>query len=183
MIDYHNNEWGKPTKDSRYIFEQLCLEGMQAGLSWETVLKKREEYRNCFYNFDPLKIASMTDQELIERTEKYAVIKYLLKQKAIRTNAIALIELEKTENFADFIWSFTNNKVIDNRVQQDTQILAKNDLSTEMSKELQKRGFKFVGPTTCYAFMQAIGMINDHLITCQYNPNNRSKNENDSIKQ
>ena len=146
--DYHDNEWGKAQYDSRKLFEKICLEGQQAGLSWITVLKKRENYRAAFYQFDPVRIAQMTEQD-------------------IDTNAKAYLAMEKSgQNFSDFIWSFVNHQPQINDVPDFSVIPTRTETSKAMSKALKKLGFAFVGETTCYAFMQSMGLVDDHLNSC-----------------
>ncbi|KAF2077433.1 hypothetical protein CYY_001282 [Polysphondylium violaceum] len=172
-IDYHDNEWGKIEKDSVRLFENICLEGLQAGLSWITVLKKREEYRTCFYNFDPYQIVSKVNQSTIDNQlmKNPGLIRHRGKLEAIVANAKAFIAMkEKGEDFSTFLWSFVKNKQ-DNRSAlpaSDYQIVAKDQVSDLMSKELKKRNFKFVGSTTIYAFNQAVGIVNDHHPTCDF---------------
>lgn len=154
--DYHDKEWGKPEYDARKLFEQLCLEGQQAGLAWITVLKKREHYRRAFFNFDPEKIAAMNDADIERCMQNTGLIRHRAKLNAIVKNARALLIMNAYgENFADFIWSFAQEK------SSCDETAAK-----RMSKALKKRGFVFVGETTCYAFMQAVGLVDDHETGC-----------------
>lgn len=156
---YHDTEWGVPLRDSKKLFELLILEGAQAGLSWSTVLKKRESYREAFDFFDPKKIA-----ELLENP---GIIRNRLKVAATIGNAKAYLALEKCgQPFSEFVWSFVNNKTIQNKRQALNELPASSSESDAMSKALLKAGFKFVGTTICYAFMQASGMVNDHLVSC-----------------
>lgn len=166
-IDYHDNEWGKPEYDSLKLFEKICLEGQQAGLSWITVLKKRENYRNAFHQFDPEKIAKMTALDVDKLMENAGLIRHRKKLEAIITNAKAYLEMQKCgENFSDFIWAFVNHQPQINDVPDLSCIPAKTSTSIAMSNALKKRGFVFVGETTCYAFMQSMGLVNDHLNDC-----------------
>lgn len=166
-IDYHDKEWGKPEFDSLKLFENLCLEGLQAGLSWITVLKKRAAYREAFYQFDPEKIAQMRAQDIDRLMQNPNLIRHRAKLEAIVKNARAYLAMEKSgQNFSDFIWSFVNHQPIMNDVPDLSAIPTKTAISTEMSKALKKRGFVFIGETTCYAFMQAMGLVNDHLNDC-----------------
>lgn len=166
-IDYHDNEWGKPEYDSLKLFEKICLEGQQAGLSWITVLKKRENYRNAFHQFDPEKIAKMTALDVDKLMEDAGLIRHRKKLEAIITNAKAYLEMQKCgENFSDFIWAFVNHQPQINDVPDLSCVPAKTLTSIAMSKALKKRGFVFVGETTCYAFMQSMGLVNDHLNSC-----------------
>lgn len=165
--DYHDNEWGKPQFDSRKLFEKLCLEGQQSGLSWITVLQKRENYRQAFCHFDPQKIAQMTDKDIDQCMQNPGLIRYRAKLEAIVKNAKAYLAMEKCgENFSHFIWSFVNHQPQINDVPDLTMVPAQTAVSTALSKALKKRGFVFVGPTTCYAFMQSMGLVNDHWNQC-----------------
>jgi len=166
MIDYHDKEWGVPLYNSQQLFEFLILEGCQAGLSWLTILKRRENYRQAFEHFNPQKIAKFSDSKLEKLLQNEAIIRNRLKIEAARTNARLYLEIEKKEGFSDFLWQFVNNKPIQNKWIEHSQVPAKTEISDMMSKELKKRGFKFVGSTICYAFMQAVGMVNDHTVDC-----------------
>ncbi|MDO5054114.1 MAG: DNA-3-methyladenine glycosylase I [Pasteurella oralis] len=166
-IAYHDNEWGKPEYDSLKLFEKICLEGQQAGLSWVTVLKKRENYRNAFYHFDPNKIAQMTIQDIDSLMQNTGLIRHRAKLEAIVRNAKAYLAMEKEgENFSDFIWSFVDHQPQINDVPNLASLPTKTSISSAMSKALKKRGFVFVGETTCYAFMQSMGLVNDHQNDC-----------------
>ena len=166
-IDYHDNEWGKPQFDSQKLFEKICLEGQQAGLSWITVLKKRDAYRAAFHHFEPKNVAKMTASDINELMQNAGLIRHRAKLEAIVKNANAFLEMEKRgENFSDFIWSFVNHRPIINDVPDLSVVPAKTEISKAMSKALKKRGFVFVGETTCYAFMQAMGLVNDHINGC-----------------
>ena len=166
-IDYHDNEWGKPQFDSQKLFEKICLEGQQAGLSWITVLKKRDAYRAAFHHFEPKNVAKMTASDIDELMQNAGLIRHRAKLEAIVKNANAFLEMEKRgENFSDFIWSFVNHRPIINDVPDLSVVPAKTEISKDMSKALKKRGFVFVGETTCYAFMQAMGLVNDHINGC-----------------
>ena len=166
-IDYHDNEWGKPQFDSQKLFEKICLEGQQAGLSWITVLKKRDAYRAAFHHFEPKNVAKMTASDIDELMQNAGLIRHRAKLEAIVKNANAFLEMEKRgENFSDFIWSFVNHRPIINDVPDLSIVPAKTEISKAMSKALKKRGFVFVGETTCYAFMQAMGLVNDHINGC-----------------
>ncbi|URL07563.1 DNA-3-methyladenine glycosylase I [Avibacterium sp. 21-595] len=165
--DYHDNEWGKPEYDSLKLFEKICLEGQQAGLSWITVLKKREPYRQAFFHFNPEKIAQMTAQDIDERMQNAGLIRHRAKLEAIVKNAKAYLAMQKCgENFSDFIWAFVNHQPQINDVPDLSAVPAKTAVSKQLSKALKKRGFVFVGETTCYAFMQSMGLVNDHLNSC-----------------
>lgn len=164
---YHDTEWGVPLRDSKKLFELLILEGAQAGLSWSTVLKKRESYRKAFDFFDPEKIARYDDKKIAELLANPGIIRNRLKVAATIGNAKAYLALEKSgQPFNEFIWSFVQNKPIQNKRQALNELPARSSESDAMSKALLKVGFKFVGTTICYAFMQASGMINDHLVSC-----------------
>ena len=165
-VDYHDTEWGVPVHDDRLHFEMLILEGAQAGLSWETILKRREAYRKAFKNFDPAKVARMDDKELEKLIHDSALIKNRLKIYSTRQNAMTFLSIqEEFGSFDTYVWSFIgSNKP--NHKQTLQQIPTSTPDSIVLSKDLNKRGMKFVGPTIIYAYMQAIGMVNDHLVTC-----------------
>lgn len=164
---YHDTEWGVPNYDDRHLFEMLILEGAQAGLSWLTVLKKRESYREAFDQFDPKKIARYDDAKRTELLSNPGIIRNRLKVDAAIQNAKAYLEIEKKHgSFSEYIWGFVDGKPIVNHFKSMSDVPAETDISKTMSKQLKKDGFKFVGPTICYAFMQAVGMVNDHLVSC-----------------
>lgn len=166
-IDYHDNEWGVPVHDDRELFEMLMLEGAQAGLSWITVLKKRDGYRKAFDNFDAKKVAKYTDKKLEKLRENPNIIRNKLKIASARTNAKLFLELQKEfGSFDKYIWQFVGGKPIKNKFKNMSDVPATTPESDAMSKDLKKRGFKFVGSTICYAFMQACGMVNDHIVDC-----------------
>ncbi|MDB9567059.1 DNA-3-methyladenine glycosylase I [Providencia rettgeri] len=166
-IAYHDHEWGKPTYDNLTLFEMICLEGQQAGLSWYTILKKRQGYRDLFHHFDPEKIASMNEDDIERLMQDTQIIRNRLKINAIIANAKAYLAMkENGEDFSTFIWQFVNGQPIINGWELSSQVPVETELSKLLSKALKKRGFKFVGSITCYAFMQATGMINDHLVNC-----------------
>ncbi|MDF7666397.1 DNA-3-methyladenine glycosylase I [Orbaceae bacterium ESL0727] len=166
-IDYHDNEWGVPQHDSLKLFEKICLEGQQAGLSWITVLKKREEYRRCFFMFDPAKINQMTDDDIALLLQNKGLIRNRLKLYSIVKNANAYLNMQKQgEDFAQFIWSFVDGKSLINHLHSIQDAKTHTDISDKMSRALKKRGFTFVGSTICYAFMQSMGLVDDHLDTC-----------------
>jgi len=170
-IEYHNIEWGVPCRDVLKLFEKICLEGQQAGLSWITVLNKREHYRKRFFRFNPNKIANMNDDEIEERLLDAGLIRNKLKLYAIRHNAQAFLKLKKEGvDFAEFIWGFVNHETKINHFKQLKDVPAETPESKAMSKALKKAGFKFVGPTICYAFMQSMGLVNDHLTNCPCHP-------------
>lgn len=173
-LEYHDQEWGTPTTDTRELFEMLCLEGQQAGLSWITVLKKRENYRRAFHNFDPQRVAAMTEQDVETLLQDSSIIRHRGKIEAIITNAKAYLAMEAAgEDFVTFIWSFVDGKPLLNHWQTLSEVPAKTERSDAMSKALKKRGFKFIGSTICYAFMQASGLVNDHLTGCFSHPKQR----------
>lgn len=164
---YHDEEWGFPSHDDRYLFEMLCLEGAQAGLSWSTILKKRKHYQKLFKGFDPIAVASLTDEELESFLLDPGIIRNRLKVFGFRKNAKAFLQVvEEVGSFEKYIWSFVNHQPIINYFQSSDQVPAKTEISDHMSKDLKKRGFTFVGSTICYAYMQAVGLINDHTTDC-----------------
>lgn len=164
---YHDKEWGIPVYDDRTLFELLLLEGAQAGLSWSTILRKRDNYREAFDNFDPEKIAKYTPKKHQALLQNERIIRNKLKVAAFTKNAIAYLKIkEDGTTFSDFLWQFTNNKTITNSWKNMSEVPAYTVESEAMSKALKKAGFTFVGPTICYAFMQSAGMVNDHLTSC-----------------
>lgn len=171
---YHDHEWCVPSNDDAYIFEMLNLEGAQAGLSWSIVLAKREEYRKAFHNFDIDYCARLTEEELENIRKNYNVIKHPGKLKAVKSNALAAIEVQKEfGSLAKFLWHYAEFKPLINEWETEEQVPAKNALSEQISKDLKRRGFKFVGPVIVYSFMQAIGMVDDHVRTCPFHSANR----------
>lgn len=175
-VAYHDQEWGQPEYDDRALFEMLCLEGAQAGLSWITVLKKRAHYRKVFDEFDPSKIANYGDAKRTELLNDPGIIRNKLKVNAFIVNAQVYLEMQKkaikgeSPAFSDFLWSFVDGQPKVNKWQQMSQVPANTAQSDAMSKALKKLGFKFIGSTICYAFMQACGMVNDHVQTCYKYP-------------
>lgn len=166
-IVYHDEEWGVPVHDDRVLFEFLTLEGAQAGLSWETVLKKRENYRVAFDNFDPVRIATYDKRKLTRLLSNPGIIRNRLKLASTVENAKCFLRIqEEFESFDRFIWQFVGGKPKRNRWRIPSQVPASTAESDMMSRDLKKRGFKFVGSTICYAFMQAVGMVNDHVVDC-----------------
>lgn len=164
---YHDEEWGTPVHDDRKHFEMLILESAQAGLSWETVLKKREGYRKAFKNFDVRAVADMTDEELWALTKNPDIIRNRLKIFAARKNAVAFLKIqEEFGSFDKYIWGFVGGKPVVNNVETINQIPAKSEISDKVSKDLKKRGMSFVGSTIIYAHLQATGLINDHIKSC-----------------
>lgn len=164
---YHDNEWGIPVHEDRHLFEMLILEGAQAGLSWETILKRREGYRKAFYDFDPLKVAIMSDQELDHLLQNESIIRNRLKIYAARKNALAFLKIQKEfGSFDRYLWTFVGNKPIINHWKKIEEIPVTTPESDALSKDLKKRGMTFVGSTIIYAYMQAVGLVNDHLSDC-----------------
>ncbi|HFV0830318.1 TPA: DNA-3-methyladenine glycosylase I [Escherichia coli] len=166
-IAYHDNEWGVPETDSKKLFEMICLEGQQAGLSWITVLKKRENYRACFHQFDPVKVAAMQEEDVERLVQDAGIIRHRGKIQAIIGNARAYLQMEQNgEPFVDFVWSFVNHQPQVTQATTLSEIPTSTSASDALSKALKKRGFKFVGTTICYSFMQACGLVNDHVVGC-----------------
>ena len=165
--DYHDREWGRPVHEDKKLFEMLMLEGAQAGLSWETVLKKREAYREAFDGFDPKKVAFYDDAKKQELLGNAGIVRNRMKINCAVINAQLFLDIvEKHGSFDKFIWAYVDNKPIDNRVEKPEDWAATTPISDKISKDLKKIGFKFVGSTIIYAFMQATGMVNDHLVEC-----------------
>ncbi len=162
-VDYHDHEWGRPTYDEHTLFEFLILEGAQAGLSWLTILRKRAHYREAFAGFDPVRIAAFSKKDVSRLLTNEGIVRNRAKVEGAIANARAWLELESP---ADYLWSFVDGKQIRHRFRSLSEVPAHTEQSATMSKALKKLGFKFVGPTICYAFMQATGMVNDHLLTC-----------------
>lgn len=168
-IIYHDNEWGIPSYDDDYIFEMLILEGFQAGLSWNTILKKRENFREALDNFDYKKIVEYKIEKIESLLKNEGIIRNKLKINALIINAKAFMEVQKEfSSFSNYIWNFTGNKRIINKWKDLSEVPSKTELSDQISKDLKKRGFKFVGSTIIYSFLQAIGIIDDHLIDCSF---------------
>ncbi|CAH1643606.1 unnamed protein product [Spodoptera littoralis] len=166
-IKYHDEEWGKPQYNNEALFEMLCLEGQQAGLSWLTILKKRENYRKIFFNFDPHKISKLTEKNVKLILNESGIVRHKGKIDSIINNAKCYLQMENEgEDFSTFIWSFVNKKPIINSWKKYTDIPPETPESAALSKALKKRGFKFVGSKICYAFMQACGLVNDHVVNC-----------------
>ncbi|GAY77521.1 DNA-3-methyladenine glycosylase [Sporolactobacillus inulinus] len=165
-VAYHDFEWGRPTYDSQELFELLCLEGMQAGLSWITILKRRSSFRQAFDRFDPKCMSAYSEQKIEHLMKNKGIIRNRLKIKAMITNAQMYLALEKQQSFSDFLWSFTGGTPTVHHYKEAEAIPTSSNESLLMSKALKKRGFKFVGETICYAFMQASGMVNDHETGC-----------------
>ncbi len=166
-IDYHDKEWGVPIYNDRLLFELLILEGAQAGLSWITVLKRRQHYRACFDRFNPKKIIQYNANDCKKLLSNPGIIRNRLKIQATITNAHCFLEVQQEfSTFSKYIWQFVEGKPIQNHWKNHQQVPNITTISDRLSKDLKKRGFKFVGSTICYAFMQAVGMVNDHITTC-----------------
>jgi DNA-3-methyladenine glycosylase I len=167
MREYHDREWGLPHHDDSALFELMTLEGAQAGLSWRTILVRRDEYRRAYHGFDIKRVAGMRDTALEKLLTSSGIIRNRLKVYSVRDNArVALDVIGEHGSLDAYLWSFVDGRPLLNRWQESRQVPAKTELSDRMSKALSKRGFRFVGSTICYAFMQATGMVNDHLISC-----------------
>ncbi len=171
-IRYHDEEWGVPVYDDRVHYEFLILEGAQAGLSWSTILNKRDGYRKAFVDFDPAKVARFTDKRIAKLLENPAIVRNRLKVTSSVTNAKAFLKVQKEfGSFSDYIWDFVGGKPVQNRFRRDSDIPATSPESDALSKDLKQRGFKFVGSTIIYAHMQATGLVNDHITGCfRYKP-------------
>lgn len=166
-LEYHDKEWGVPVYDGRTLFEMLILEGSQAGLSWITILKRRQTYRKAYDDFNPVKMANWTDNKIQKLLKDPGIIRNRLKVAAVKKNAQVYLQVIKDHgSFKDFIWSFVDAKPKTNCWKTISEIPATTKESDAMSNALKKKGFKFVGSTICYAFMQAVGMVNDHVTTC-----------------
>jgi DNA-3-methyladenine glycosylase I len=166
-IEYHDNEWGVPTHDDNKLFEFLILEGAQAGLSWDTILRKRENYREAFAGFDPAKVARFSEDKCEKLLTNDGIIRNRLKIASAIGNAKAFLEVQKEfGSFDRYIWAFVDGRPIINKTKDVSDVVAKTEISDAISKDLRKRGFNFVGSTIMYAFMQATGMVNDHLVGC-----------------
>lgn len=164
---YHDLEWGVPQRDDRVLFEFLVLEGAQAGLSWRTILEKRDGYRRAFADFDPAKVARFTDAKLEKLLLDPGIVRNRLKVWSARTNAQAYLRVQKEfGSFADYLWGHVDGEPVVNRFRSMKDVPAKTELSDRISKDLLKRGFKFVGTTIVYSYLQAMGVVNDHLMTC-----------------
>lgn len=166
-MDYHDKEWGAPSHDDRHLFEMLNLEGAQAGLSWYTILVKRENYRKAFDNWDVKKISRYDDAKIASLLENPGIVRNKLKVNAVVKNAHAFLAVQKEfGSFDKYIWNFVDHKPLVHSRKSMGEVPAKTAISDAMSKDLLKRGFKFVGSTICYSFMQAVGMVDDHVVTC-----------------
>ncbi|MEO0529686.1 MAG: DNA-3-methyladenine glycosylase I [Planctomycetota bacterium] len=164
---YHDTEWGVPVRDDTRLFEMLTLEGAQAGLSWTTILNKRDGYRRLFAGFDPAKVARFTPAKIDKLLDDPAIVRHRGKVESTVSNARAVLELQAAEgSLSDWLWAFIDCEPITNRWKRMDDVPTETPASKAMSKALKRHGFRFVGPTTCYAFMQAAGMVNDHLVSC-----------------
>lgn len=169
MKDYHDSEWGRPEHDDNQLFERLSLEVLQAGLSWQTVLNKRLNFRRCFADFDVDKVVKMTSTNVADLMKDSSIIRNRRKLEAIITNAQAFIAVQREfETFDRYIWQFVSNQPVDNELLNNSESPAQTELSQAISKDLKEKGFKFTGPVMVYAFMQSIGMVNDHILTCSW---------------
>ena len=168
-MKYHDEEWGIPTFEESYIFEMLILEGKQAGLSWSTIINRRDSLRLSFDNFDPKKLVEYDEKKIQELMNDKGIIRHELKIRAVIHNAKVYLDmLEKGESLSEFFWSYVDHKPLVNTFENLDEVPSQTSLSQTISKDLKKLGFKFVGPTTVYALMEAIGMVNDHLISCHF---------------
>ncbi len=166
-VDYHDKEWGVPIYDDQHLFEMICLEGAQAGLSWWTILQKREGYRAAFDHFDASKIVLYTEDKLEELRQDSGIVRNKLKIASVVSNAQAFLQIqEKYGSFSHYIWRFVDHQPIINEWSSIAEVPVTTEISDRMSKQLKKDGFKFVGSTICYSFMQATGMVNDHTADC-----------------
>lgn len=165
-VHYHDEEWGVPKADSVALFEKLVLEGFQAGLSWLTILRKRDHFRRVFDGFAPEKIARYEEHRIAQLMGDPGIVRNRAKIEATISNARAFLNFQAKKSFAGFLWSFVDGEPIQNRFNDIEDVPAQTDLSKAMSKALKREGFCFVGPTTVYAFMQSVGMVNDHIMTC-----------------
>ena len=166
-VAYHDKEWGVPVYDDKKLFEFLILEGMQAGLSWITILRKRENYQKAFDNFDAAQISRYKSARIEKLMQNEGIIRNRLKIEAVMANAKAYLQIQKEfGTFARYIWGFVDNRPVTNNFATMKEIPPETETARVMSKDLKKRGFKFVGPTICYAFMQAVGLVNDHTVDC-----------------
>ncbi|RYL93177.1 DNA-3-methyladenine glycosylase I [Sporolactobacillus sp. THM19-2] len=183
-IDYHDREWGRPVYDSKKLFEMLCLEGMQAGLSWITILKRREAYRRAFAGFDPEIISEFTEDQVGALMQNSGIIRNRRKIRSIIQNARSFLELEKEQSFSTYLWRIVGGQPITHCYHSASEIPSSSVESRMMSRNLKKCGFSFVGETICYAFMQAVGMVNDHETTCFCYAQIRDQNrlDNHSVK-
>jgi DNA-3-methyladenine glycosylase I len=168
-VEYHDKVWGRPVYDARELFEKLCLDGQQAGLSWITILRKQANYQAAFANFEPAAIAKFDQAKIEALMQDSGIVRNRLKIQSVIKNAKGFLAYEQVHGegaFATFLWSFVDGKPVQNTWQDMSEVPAETEASKAMSKALKKMGFSFIGPTICYAFMQAVGMVNDHLVNC-----------------
>ncbi|MFT5543393.1 MAG: DNA-3-methyladenine glycosylase I [Arenicella sp.] len=165
-ITYHDEHWGRPVTDSRELFAKLCLDGQQAGLSWLTILRKQANYEKAFYHFDPQRIIQFTEDDVARLMQDKGIVRNKLKINSVIKNSRGYLAIEKEMSFSTYIWQFTDFQVINNQCENRQDVVSTSPESYAMSKALKKLGFSFVGETICYAFMQAIGMVNDHIKSC-----------------
>ena len=169
LEEYHDHEWCRVSHDDRFQFEMLCLEGASTGLSWKTIMHKRKAYKNAFHNFDIDACTDMTDEELEKLMENSGLIRNRSKIFSVRKNARIVKEIQaEFGSFDAYLWSFTDGKVIDGHFKVPSEIPAESDVSRAMSRDMRKRGMAYVGPVITYSFLQSIGMVNDHLVDCEY---------------
>ncbi|AYM02433.1 DNA-3-methyladenine glycosylase I [Levilactobacillus yiduensis] len=173
MERYHDEEWCRPQHDLQKLFEMLCLETYQAGLSWQTVLNKRAAFRQDFYDYDIAKVAAMTPADIDRLLTDPEIIRNRRKLEATVNNAQVILNWPAGSDFATWLWAFVGGQPIRHAVQSDAQVPATTDLAQHISREMKKRGFKFVGPTTVYSFLQGAGLVNDHVIGCDWAPENK----------
>lgn len=173
---YHDTEWGRPVHDNRQLFELLCMETYQAGLSWQTVLNKRAAFHRAFADYDLVQVAVMTPTDLERLRHDESIIRNRLKLAATVTNAQVILHWPAGSDFSTWLWAFVGGRPIRHHWTQTDQIPPTTDLAQHISREMKKRGFKFVGPTTVYSFLQAAGLVNDHLISCDWAPENQRAN-------
>ena len=165
-VDYHDKEWGVPQFDSRTLYEKLMLDGFQAGLSWITILRKRDGFRDAFEGFEPEVIARYGDKEIERLVKDERIVRHRGKITATIGNARAYLRISEIQSFSDYLWKYVDGKPIQNRMKTMADVPAQTELSAKISKQLKKDGFKFCGPTIVYAVMQAMGMVNDHMVNC-----------------
>jgi DNA-3-methyladenine glycosylase I len=165
-VAYHDTDWGVPERDSRALFEKLLLDGFQAGLSWITILRKRDNFRRAFDGFEPERIARYGDKKIASLMQDAGIVRNRAKIEGSVISARAYLEMARTQSFSDFLWDFVDGRPIQNAWRERGDVPAETELSRRISKELAARGFKFCGPTIVYAFMQAVGMVNDHMVDC-----------------
>lgn len=175
-IHYHDTEWGRPVYDDQKLFEMLTLEGAQAGLNWITILKRRESYRQAFDYFDVEKISHYDEKKISELLHNKNIIRNNMKIRSVISNSKAFIQIQKQYgSFAKFLWGFVNGHPIINEWDSPADVPTQTELSKQISKELKNNGFSFVGPTIIYSYMQAVGLVNDHLLTCFCHPYNKAR--------